>query len=385
MVGVYVGILAGGWGKRLGPITRLKPKPLLRLAGKRIIDYTVEQVSMVKPDGGVIVVHPSMIPLHDVPRTFEVVEQKAPGMAAALETVLGAVEDSEDSEVVLSFTGFLARPHDIAVKLLDYYTSSEYPVVLAVAPVGSGLETFGFVKLDIGGRVEKLIEHLEPWRAGRGYVFAGVLVGKREILGELAGSDFIEGMNRLAARNLVGAYIWEGDWLEVAYPWDLLDAYRLILDPDSSTITGRAVVSPTVSLGRGVVIEGEAHVDENAVITGPAYIGHGAKVGANSIIGPGTIIEDSAVIEPMTVLRNTHVMEGAEVEAGSVLERSVVGEGAVVPSHTIARAGPIESVPGWMEGLVEMVPPRLVMGSVFAPNSRPHMACVRLSPGSLVE
>lgn len=379
---MWVSILAGGWGRRLGPITNKRPKPLISLAGKRIIDYTIDQVSMIKPDKGVIVAHPSMIPLHGVPATFDVIEQKAPGMRSALETALSGVSDKE---VVLSFTGYLTRPNDIAAKLLDHYTSSQYPVVLAIAPVSSGLETFGFVRLDIGGRVDRITETLEPWRAGRGYVFAGVLIGKSSVLKELIGESFIEGMNKLARKKLVGAYIWEGDWLEVAYPWDMLDAYRLILDPDSSTITGRASVAPTASIGRGVVVERDAVVEENVVIVGPAYIGPRARVEANSIIGPGTIIERSAVIEPMTLLRNTLVMENAVVEAGSILEKSIVGEGARVSSHTVARAGNIEELPDWLRGLAETLPPKTIMGSVFAPASKNNTTCTRLPPGSLVE
>jgi len=379
---VWVSILAGGWGKRLGPLTRHKPKPLLRIAGKRVIDYTIEQVAKIKPDKGSIIAHPEMIPLHDIPTTFEVVEQKDPGMRNALKT---ALEGVDDKEIILSFTGYLTRPNDIVVKLLDYYTSSQYPVILAIAPVSSGLETFGFVRLDIGGRVEKLTETLEPWRAGRGYVFAGVLIGKSEVLKSVVGSSFIEGMNKLAQKNLVGAYIWEGDWLELAYPWDVLQAYRLILDPDSSTITGKAYVSPSASIGRGVIIERDAHIDENVVITGPAYIGRKVRIGANSIIGPGTIIEKSSIVEPMSVLKNTVVMENATIEAGSILESTIVGEGAVVPSHTVARAGPITKIPEWMEGLAEGIPPKLVMGAVFAPGARSLSTCTRLPPGSLVD
>lgn len=379
---MWVSILAGGWGKRLGPLTRDKPKPLLKIAGRRVIDYTIDQVSVIKPGHGSIVVHPKMTPLYGVPQTFEIVEQKGPGLRNALEA---ALSNAEGREVLLSFTGYLTRPKDIAAKLLDYYTASQYPVVLAIAPVSSGLETFGFVKLDIGGRVEGLTETLEPWRAGRGYVFAGILIGKRNILQTLVGYDFIGGMNKLAREGRVGAYIWEGDWLELAYPWDLLEAYRLILDPDSSTITGKASVSPSASIGQGVVIESGVVVEDNVVIMGPAYIGRRARVGANSIIGPGTIIEEAAVVEPMSLLRNTIVMERAVVEAGSVLERTIVGEGAVVASHTVARAGGITGVPEWMKGLADSVPPGLRMGAVFSPGSRSLATCRRLEPGALVE
>ncbi|MEB3807188.1 MAG: NDP-sugar synthase [Desulfurococcales archaeon] len=380
---MWTAILAGGWGKRLGPLTSKRPKPLIRLGGKRILDYTIGQVLQVRPESGRIIVNPSMIPLEGAPPGFEVVAQKEPGLNNAIRT---ALEDVPEREVLLSFTGYLARPNNIAARLLDSYSESQYPVVMALAPIASGLETFGFVSVGLKGNVERVTETLEEWRAGRGYVFAGVLIGKSTVLRILYERGFMDGMNVLARRGLVGAYIWEGDWLEIAYPWDLLEAYRLVLDKYSTTIKGRAEIDSSARIGNGVVIESNAVIEENVVVKGPTFIGSRARIEANSVIGPGAVIEEGSAIGPLSIVRRSVILEKSRVGAGSVLVSSIVGENSRLPPYTVTRDGELAGIPEWMKGLVEGKPKKIVLGAVFAPYTTPdEVACKSLQPGALVK
>ena len=382
MVMVWVGVLAGGWGKRLGPLTESKPKPLLRIGGKRIIDYTLEQVLEARPSSGVIVVHPAIVRLDGVPSPLRVVAQEGPGLKSAIKT---ALKHADDDVVVLSFTGYLSRPNMIVSSLLEYYTLSDYQLVMALAPVSSGLETFGFARLGLGGRVEKVTENLEEWRAGRGYVFAGVLAGKKNLVEKLAEEGFISGVNLLAARGLVGGYIWEGDWLEIAYPWDLLEAPRLLIPRYETAIRERAEIAATARIGRGVVVERGAYIGENTVVIGPTYIGADAFVGPNSVVGPGTIIEEGSRIGPLVVLENTIVMTGAVVGAATIMSGGVIGERSEVAPHVVGEKGRLDEPPEWAVPLLEGGRPRnLVMGPLIRPGSKATSPCMYLRPGELV-
>ena len=379
---VWVGVLAGGWGKRLGPLTESRPKPLLRVGGKRIIDYTLEQVLEARPSSGVVVVHPAIARLNGVPSPLRVIAQEGPGLKSAIKT---ALKYADDDVVVLSFTGYLSRPNTIVSSLLEYYTVSDYQLVMALAPVSSGLETFGFARLGLGGRVEKVTENLEEWRAGRGYVFAGVLAGKKSLVGKLAEEGFINGVNLLAAKGLVGGYIWEGDWLEIAYPWDLLEAPRLLIPRYETAIREGAEVATTARIGRGVIVERGAYIGENTVVIGPSYIGADALIGPNSVIGPGTIIEEGSRIGPLVVLENTIVMAGATVGAATIMSGGVVGERGKVAPHVVGEKGRLDEPPEWAVPLLEGRRPRnLVMGPLIRPGSKETSPCMHLRPGELV-
>ncbi|MCE4620539.1 MAG: NDP-sugar synthase [Desulfurococcales archaeon] len=379
---VWIGVLAGGWGKRLGPLTESRPKPLLRIGGRRIIDYTLEQVLEARPSSGVVVVHPAIARLDGVPSPLRVVAQEGPGLKSAIRTALNY---ADDDIVVLSFTGYLSRPNTIVSSLLEYYTVSDYQLVMALAPVSSGLETFGFARLGFGGRVEKVTEKLEEWRAGRGYVFAGVLAGKKSLVETLAQEGFINGVNLLSAKGLVGGYIWEGDWLEIAYPWDLLEAPRLLIPRYETAIREGAEVAATARIGRGVIIERGAYIGENTVVIGPSYIGADASIGPNSVIGPGTIIEKDSRVGPLTLLENTIVMVGATVGASTIMSGGVVGEGGEVAPHVVGEKGRLDDPPEWAIPLLEGRRPRnLVMGPLIRPGSKATSPCMYLRPGELV-
>jgi len=378
-------VLAGGWGRRLGPLTARRPKPLIPVAGRRIIDYTLQDLARVRPSEATVIVDPRVLPLEGLPGWARAVGQEAPGLASALRQAARILSEARGDLALISFTGYLARPWGLARSVLDYYSSTSHPAVIAVAPVSTGLETFGFVELGPRHQVARVSKELEEWRAGRGYVFAGILVAEKSVAEELGGAGgFMEALNRLAARKLLGAYVWQGDWLEIAYPWDLLEAPRIVLEGSSTMLHPRARVAPTARIGPGVVVEEGARIGEGAVIHGPAYIGRGAAVGEYSVVGPGTLLEEGVTVEEHAVVRESVLLESARVEAGR-LSRTVLGEGAVVEACSYIVSSPRSEPAEWMEKLVEARAHRLRvrLGAVAAPSARIRQ-CSRIGPQALV-
>ena len=49
-------VLAAGYATRLYPLTKNQPKPLLEVAGKSILDYTVEKMDRVDTIDEIIIV-----------------------------------------------------------------------------------------------------------------------------------------------------------------------------------------------------------------------------------------------------------------------------------------------------------------------------------------
>ena len=366
---VRVSILAGGWGVRLGPLTRRRPKPLLPLAGRRILDYTLEEAGRLHGVEEVrVVVDPRVLPLPGVPGWARAVAQPGPGVNSALRAGLEGVSRGT---VVLSFTGYITRPRGIVEAVLDFYSQSDAPVVVAVAPISTGLETFGFARLGMGGRVEAVTRELEEWRGGRGYVFAGVIVGEAEALRVLVDQGLYEGLNTLAHRGLLEAYIWQGDWVEIAYPWDILDAHRVVLDRATTRISGGAEVDPSATLTRGVVVEEGAVIEAGAVVRGPAYIGRKARVRAGAVVGPWTVLEEGAEVGERAVAVGCHLYESAVLGPGSVAERAIIGEESTIGPLAVLEARPLDGRPPKpLENVAPRVPRGLRLGPILPPGSR---------------
>ncbi len=364
-------VLAGGTGKRLLPLTRYTPKPFLRIAGKQLYRYSIDQLSNIKSniERAVLVIPPSTgKSVEDLPEWMFSVEQIGYGIEGGIATGLKAL-DGGSQEVIISFTGYLAWPEDMVRQTLDFYSVSGYQVVMAIAPVATGVETYGFVKTGVMGRVEELREEPEEeWLSGRGYVFAGVMIGDRKALIELAKEGYIAGLNNLAKRGLLGATIWGGEWAEIGYPWDLLEVPNILFKSKPTMISPSATITRTAIITGRVYIGANAYIGDNAIVKGPAYVGRNARIGDGAVIGPGSLIEDGAVIGPNCVVESSVVMEGAFVSAISHIEKSIIGEGAVIKSLSVLEAGEPRELPERLQGVAKFMPKKPMLGAIIAPR-----------------
>ena len=106
-------------------------------------------------------------------------------------------------------------------------------------------------------------------------------------------------------------------WKEVVaslYPWDLLEANRVVLDCRDLTVEGEvqegAHLIGKVGVGEGSVVLPGVYIE------GPVSIGRDCRVGPNSWLRPYTTLCD-----------------GAKVGAAVEIKNSIIGERTAVPHH----------------------------------------------------
>lgn len=234
-------ILAGGYGKRLWPLTKTTPKPLLPLGkGKVILDFVIEKVLELKE-----VQHIVLSTNLKFKRQFENWVKKYP--QAKIELV---VEQSTREE---EKPGALKALHDIiSRRSSDYlvlagdnvFTSSLRGLIERYEAVGDAViavydvkdaelaKLYGVVEAAPDGRITGFEEKPDNPRStlvSTGiYVFPEKIIplmseylretGKRDRLG-----DFIQWLHR---RTFVYAYPLQGEW------WDIgsVEAYRRALE-----------------------------------------------------------------------------------------------------------------------------------------------------------
>lgn len=360
-------ILAGGMGLRLRPLTREKPKAFLRLAGRRLYEYSLSYVEAAGIRDVILVVPQGYSGFLEAPGNVTVVEQERPGIEGAISAGL---REAGGEEVVLTFTGYLSWPPNIVSQAVDYYASSGYPLVMAVASVITGAETYGFVRLGIGGRVEGIqFDGSNNWLSGRGFVFAGVMVGDPGIISTLA-SGYEEGLNSAARKGLLGATVWSGRWLEIGYPWDLLRTPELVVRPHATLLSEGSSIEGTAVIRGPVVVSDGAYIGDNTVVRGPAYIGRRARVEDGSIVGPRVIVDDGSVVKSGSVVRETVLMEGSEVGPKCIVEGSVLGEGSALSPFTYIEAGTPERLPERLRGVLASSLGEIRLGAIIAPRRR---------------
>lgn len=321
-------VLAGGFGKRLWPITNTVPKPMVRLAGKPLLDYTVSAVEGLEAVGRIVLVvshKREVVEKHFVNRAKVVfVRQEKPmGTADALAAAAPFVE-SDDVVVVngdnfyepKAFKEFLAT----GLKAKDFFVAGKR--------VGD-CRNFGALK-ERNGLLESVVE--KPVEGGPGLASAGIFRVPKEFLdfaarvkpsprGELEATD---ALNAFAAENEVRVREFSGFATFLTYFWDYLDANAFVLEH---------VMPPGIEgeLDEDVVVKGKVFVGEGTVvkngsrIEGPVYVGRNSVIGPHAFLRPGTTIEDECHVGS-SELKNSVLMSGSNAPHFNYVGDSVVCE-----------------------------------------------------------
>ena len=120
---------------------------------------------------------------------------------------------------------------------------------------------------------------------------------------------------------------YEGTWLDVGRPWELLEANELALAEldDEREIDG--TVEDDAHLHGPIVVEDGARVRSGAYIEGPALIREGAEVGPNAYVRGATVVGPGAHVGHSVEVKNSVLMADASVGHLSYVGDSVLGRG----------------------------------------------------------
>ncbi len=343
-------LLHGGLGTRLRPLTHTGPKQLIRVAGKPVSQWVVEDMR----DAGVkdiAVILGTLNPLR-------VVEYYRDGGWLGVNITY----IYQGYPYGLAHAVYLARPfvgdepfivclgdNIIASGLRDYvkaFEEGDADAMILLARVPDP-RRFGVAVFDEEGRLVGLVE--KPREPPSDYALVGVYMFRdgrvfEEIeklrpswRGELEITDALQALLRRGLK--VDYMVVKGWWKDTGTPEDILEANRLLLDERvrEQRIEGRVDEGARIE-GRVVVEEG-AVVEKGAVIRGPAYICRGARIGAGTYIGPYTSIGVGALLQRVEI-ENSVVMDGAELRgAGRIVDSLIGSQAIVVASRSLLPSG----------------------------------------------
>jgi len=256
-----------------------------------------------------------------------VIQHKQEGAESA---ILTAREELEDEEEFLLVNGDVLVEPEMVKRILTNHETVGGDVTMLVTLV-SNPEQFGTVKIGANGVVEELVEKGGPDRYVSNYAVAGVSIFSKETLNLLEKHGKMEKTfeELIASGKQVSAAVWEKEWAEFTWPWDILNANRIVMDRQlrgkGSFIAESADVHPTV------VIEGSVYIDEGSIIRphttlrGPIYIGKQVYIGNNSLIRDYSSLCDGVRIGYAVEMRNTMVFERVNVGRMTYLADSLIG------------------------------------------------------------
>ena len=114
-------------------------------------------------------------------------------------------------------------------------------------------------------------------------------------------------------------------WLNLSYPWDLLEANQSLLEgqeaQDLGEVEPNVVIKGAVSVGKDTIIRSGSY------IVGPVMIGDNCDIGPNCYIRPFTAIGNGCHVGASSEVKNSIVMSGSKIPHHNYIGDSVIGEG----------------------------------------------------------
>lgn len=315
-------ILAAGEGSRLRPLTRSKPKAMLPVANRPIIEYVIDALL----ENGIrdIVVVVGYRKEHVI-RYLNGLD--APVQVVVQERQLGTADALRAAEAEIT-DDFLVLPGDnyINAESIARIKKEQNAMLVAEHPSPSN---FGVVVIR-NGLVREIIE--KPEDAPTFTVSTGIYSFTSEIFSYLRTNEIPDALSDMIASGRRIRAIPADDWQDAIYPWDLLKLNSRMLKGITPEIGGKVDASV---IRRGVVRIGTGTaVGPNTVIYGPVTIGNDCDIGPNCVIMPNASIGDRVVLEPFTYVADSLIMDDVTVGSHSRIVSAVFGQGCILADHT---------------------------------------------------
>ncbi len=350
-------IMAGGEGTRLRPVTCFRPKPMVPVANRPVMEYIID---LLKKNGIIDIAVtlqylPEKITDHfgdgsELGVNLEYFIEKAPlGTAGGVKKAAGFIDD-----VFVVISGDALTDINLT-EVIEHHVRSGSAATLALKKVDMPLE-YGIVVTDKNGFITRFLE-----KPGWGEVFSdtantGIYVLSPETMEYVKKDqtfDFSKDLFPLLLKEKkpISGFVTNGYWCDIGDLSAYRQAHMDLLDGLVKADLSYRMIRRNVWVGEG------CEIDDSVRIESPVVIGKNNKIGKDTVIGKYTVIGDNNVTGSGCIIHKAVIWDncaiGGNVEvSGSVIcnrvfikdgcamsEYSVIGDNTVIREHSIVRPG----------------------------------------------
>ncbi len=319
-------ILAAGEGSRMRPLTYTRPKVMLPIANKPILEHLLIEARKTGIMEFIFIVGYHDEQVRDYfgnGEKWEVTidyctQKKQLGTADALKMTEGLVDGN-----------FLVMNGDMIVSQKDIRSLARNSGnTLSVVEV-EDIHDWGVVELSEGKvvhiyeKVSKPPSHM----ANAGLylftpdIFDAISQTSKSPRGEY---EITDSLQLMIDKGHHISYQEIDYWLDLSYPWDLVPANESLLVEikvqNMGEIEENVVIKGGVSIGKNTVVRSGSY------IVGPVIIGQDCDIGPNCYIRPYTSIGDNCHIGSAVEVKNCIIMKGSKIPHQNYVGDSIIGE-----------------------------------------------------------
>lgn len=373
-------IMAGGEGTRLRPMTCSRPKPLVPVANKPVMEHIVELLKRhhIINIASTLQYMPDLISEYFGDgdsfgvRMRYFIEKKPLGTAGS---VKNAEEFLDDTFLVISGDALT----DIDIRsVINYHVEKRALATLVLKKVDIPLE-YGVVVTDQEGRIIRFLEKPSWGEVFSDTVNTGIYVLSPEIFQYIRPNEVFDFSKDLfpillKENKRIYGYITEDYWCDIGD----IGAY---IEANADVLSGKVRVTvPGHELGKGIWVGCGTEIGEGVKLNAPILIGahchikNYAEIGSLSVIGDNTVISEQCGIKRSIIGKNCNLSSNVQLrgsilcnhvhikEGVSAFEQSVIGDNTLIKERAIIRP----SIKIWPDKLIGQgmeVDSNLVWGS----------------------
>jgi len=319
-------VLAAGEGKRMRPLTAQRPKVMLPVANRPMMEHLV----LAARDAGITdFVFVVGYGAREVRGHFGEGKRFGIHITYAPQRQQSGTADALRSAQDFISGPFLAMNGDMILTSADITRMIQMPAPCIGTSTTDHPGDFGVVLVE-NERVIALEEKSK--HPNSNIINAGAYLFSQEIFDLLAQVrpssrgelELTDALGVLISRKGLKA-VSLSSWMDIGYPWDLLDANAALLAGISSANSG--IIEEGVHLSGPVIIGKDTVVKSGTYIEGPCIIGNNCRIGPHTYIRGATSIGDECHIGHCTELKNSVVMAKTKIPHFNYVGDSVIGSG----------------------------------------------------------
>ena len=335
-------ILSAGEGSRMRPLTLTKPKTMLPVAGKPIIQYNIESLR----DNGITDILLIVRYKEEMVRNYfgdgsdfgvNIFYKTQKDFLGTANAISHGEDFIDDSIIVLN--GDIILDDEIIHEIIKKYNYLTPDTLMLLTEVEDP-SAFGVVEIE-NGNIKSIVEKPKREEAPSNLVNAGIYIFNKDIFDKIRKTEISERGEyeitdsvslQIKDNKTVIGHKTSKDWIDVGRPWELIEVNEDLIGKLKTEIKG--------TIEDGAFIHGEVFLDEGSVIKagvyieGNVYIGKNCDIGPNSYIRGNTYFGDNVHVGNAVEIKNSIIMENTNVSHLSYVGDSVIGSNCNIAAGT---------------------------------------------------